>query len=151
MTRVAGLLIAVAALVVACAAGPPSAAALDTRNEHCRFCRMVVSEHAFASQIVAPGEEPQFFDDLGCFRSFLDGAPKIAAGSVTYVADHLTKAWVRADQAIFVEAVTTRAPMGSPILAFGTSASRDADPDAAVGKALTLDAVFGAHRVPGGQ
>ena len=26
---------------------------------------MVTSDQAFASQIVAPGEEPQFFDDLG--------------------------------------------------------------------------------------
>ena len=134
-----------------CAAGAPPAATLDTRNEPCRFCRMVISDQAFASQIVAPGQEPKFFDDFGCLRSFLDGAPKIAAGSVTYVADHRTRAWVRADAAVFVEAVSVTAPMGSRVLAYASTASRDADPDARDGTTLTLDAVLGAHRPQGGK
>ncbi len=134
-----------------CAAGAPPAATLDTHNEACRFCRMVISDQAFASQIVGLGEEPLFFDDPGCLRSFLDGAPKLAAGSVTYVADHRTKAWVRADAAVFVESVSATAPMGSHVLAYATPASRDADPDAKGGRALTLDAVVGAHGLQGGK
>lgn len=151
MMRAARTVALAVAFAAGCAAGPPPPAVLDARNEPCRSCRMVVSDQAFASQIVGPGEEPQFFDDLGCLRSFLDGAPKIAARSVTYVADHRTKAWVRAESAVFVEAVSVTAPMGSRVLAFASPASRDADPDAKDGKTLTLDAVFGAYRPPGGQ
>ena len=151
MNRRVVVLIVMLASAAGCAAGTPVPAALDTQNEHCRSCRMVVSDAAFASQIVAPGEEPLFFDDLGCLRSFLEGSPAIAAGSLTFVADHRTKEWVRADRAVFVDAIKARAPMGSSILSYASPASRDADPDAAGGKTLTRDAVFGASRVPGGN
>ncbi len=36
---------------------------------------MAVSSARFASQIVAPGEEPRFFDDLGCLAAYLREHP----------------------------------------------------------------------------
>ena len=53
------------------AAGDAPPAALDTRNETCRSCRMPVSDPRLAAQLAAPGEEPVFFDDIGCLRDFL--------------------------------------------------------------------------------
>ena len=61
---------------------------------------MAVSSAVFASQLVAPGELPRFFDDLGCLADYLK-AGKAPAGATAFVADHRTKAWVRADRAVY--------------------------------------------------
>ena len=75
----------------ACAGGPPAPAALDTAHESCRFCRMVVSDQRFAAQIVAPREEPLFFDDLGCLQRYVSQAAALPPGAFVYVADHRTR------------------------------------------------------------
>ncbi|HYB52707.1 MAG TPA: hypothetical protein VEG84_02465, partial [Thermoanaerobaculia bacterium] len=90
-------LLALGALL-GCAASPPEPALLDTKSETCRFCRMPVSDAHLAAQVVAKGEEPKFFDDLGCLRDFLAASPA-PAESVVYVADHRSGAWVRAEAA----------------------------------------------------
>ncbi len=72
--------LAVAATLLAlgaCAGGPPNPAALDTRNETCGSCRMPVSDASLAAQIVAPGEEARFFDDIACLRDFLARSPPL--------------------------------------------------------------------------
>ena len=62
---------ALVALSFACRGGPARPAALDTRNDACSSCRMPVSNAKLAAQLAAPGEEPRFFDDIGCLRDFL--------------------------------------------------------------------------------
>ena len=39
-----------------------------------RSCRMAVSAAGVAAQVVAPGEEPRFFDDIGCLAIVPEGA-----------------------------------------------------------------------------
>ena len=70
--RILALMSVVAAL--SCAGGVPGPAALDTKTDTCRSCRMPVSDASLASQLVAPGEEPKFFDDIVCLRDFLAGS-----------------------------------------------------------------------------
>ena len=134
----------------ACSGGTPPPAALDTKNDACRFCRMAVSDARFAAQLVAPGEEPRFFDDVGCLRDFLAQAKALPRGAVAYVADHRTKAWVPAATALFTKVGGLETPIGSHIVAHGDAASRDADPDARGGIPLTPTAVFGAAGPPAG-
>lgn len=133
---------AVACAALACRTGEAPPAALDTAHDACGYCRMVISDARFASQIVAPREEPTFFDDLGCLRKYLESAPPIAADARLYVADHRTKAWVSARQAVYGQASVT-APMGSPFLAWETPASRAADPDGATAAPVDAAVVFG--------
>jgi copper chaperone NosL len=133
-------------VLTACASGPPAPAALDTKNESCAWCRMAISEARFAGQIVAATEEPVFFDDIGCLAHFVAGAKARPAGTVTYVADHRTRTWVRADAALYTEVASLATPMGSHLIAHADAASRDADPDAKGGTPRTVAAVFG----PGG-
>jgi copper chaperone NosL len=135
----------VALATVACGGGAPEPAALDTRNEACASCRMAVSSAAFAAQLVAPGELPRFFDDLGCLADYLK-AGKAKAGATAFVADHRTKAWVRADRAVYTRVPGLETPMGSHAIAHADAASRDADPDARTGAALLPGDLFG----PGG-
>jgi copper chaperone NosL len=92
---------------------------------------MTVSDVRFAAQIVAPGEEPRFFDDIGCLKHYLAARSGLPRGSVAYVADHRTRAWVRAEDAVYVRQDRLETPMSSHLLAYASAASRDADPDSA--------------------
>jgi copper chaperone NosL len=143
-------LLALAALLAACASGPPPPATLDTKNESCAWCRMAVSDARFAGQVVAAAEEPLFFDDIGCLAHFLAGAKAEPAGAVAYVADHRTRTWVRADGALYTEVVSLATPMGSHLIAHADAASRDADPEAKGGTPRTPSEVFGPGGRPGG-
>jgi copper chaperone NosL len=140
--RTAVLAVTVAA---ACGGGAPEPAPLDTRNEACASCRMAVSSAVFASQLVAPGELPRFFDDLGCLGDFLKAgrAPK---GATAFVADHRTKAWVRGDRAVYTRVPGLETPMGSHVIAHADASSRDQDPDARGGSPVTAAEILG----PGG-
>jgi copper chaperone NosL len=147
-----GIIVAAMCLLIgaACRSGIPNPAVLDPRADACATCRMMVSDPRFASQIVAPYEEPKFFDDLGCLANYLQRTPALPAGAVVYVADHRTKAWVPANRAVFTRLPGRAAPMGSPIVAHDTAASREADPEAAGGAPIDWRNVFPNAALPGG-
>ena len=138
------VLLTLALLAVACGSGEPEPAPLDARNEQCASCRMAVSSAVFASQLVAPGELPRFFDDLGCLADFLK-AGKALAGAVAFVADHRTKAWVRADRAVYTRVPGLETPMGSHVIAHADASSREQDGDARGGTLVTAAELFGAE------
>jgi copper chaperone NosL len=148
MTRSAPLLVAALA-AASCQTGGAPPAALDTRNEACRWCRMAVSDPAFAAQLAAPGEEPRFFDDIGCLRDFLRDGGDLPPHAIAYVADHRTRAWVPAAQAVYTRVPELQTPMGSRLVAHADAASRDADVQAAPGTPLRASDVFGPAGPPG--
>jgi copper chaperone NosL len=117
-------------MLVACGTSVPEPAVLDTRNDVCGTCRMTVSMQKFAAQVVAPGELPVFFDDIGCLARYLKEHPDLPRGAASFVADHRTGAWAPAASAVFTRAPGVETPMGSHLLAHATVASRDADPAA---------------------
>ncbi|MFI5120257.1 MAG: nitrous oxide reductase accessory protein NosL [Thermoanaerobaculia bacterium] len=137
-------------LLGACSRGPAAPSALDTKNERCGWCRMAVSDARFAAQLVAPSEEPRFFDDVGCLATFLKSGGAPANGQIAYVADHRTKSWVRASQAVYTKKAGLETPMGSGLIAHVDAASRDADPEAAGGIPAGVRDVFGPNGVPDG-
>jgi copper chaperone NosL len=149
--RMPTALVALAVVLPACARGPARPAPLDTRNETCRSCRMAVSDARLAAQLVAPGEEPAFFDDIGCLRDYLKEHAALPAGAVAYVADHRTKSWVKAAEAVYTRAPRVATPMASHLLAHADPVSREADADARGGQVLGVTEVFGPHRPPGGS
>jgi len=152
MTKVPSvtLLVLVLASLLACGGKAPEPAPLDTRNEQCASCRMAVSSPVFASQLVAPGELPRFFDDLGCLAGFLK-AGKAPAGAVAFVADHRTRAWVRADRAVYTRVPGLETPMGSHVVAHADAASRDQDKDARAGTPVPVSELFGPAGPPTGE
>jgi len=126
----------------ACVSGPPRPVAVDTLNDQCAACRMVISDPAFAAQVVAPGEEPRLYDDLQCLRDGLAAVPPHGDARI-FVADHRTGAWVAADRALYVRIPDLATPMASHWVAYADEASRRADPYAAGGVALAASAVLG--------
>jgi copper chaperone NosL len=141
---------ALSAAILACGGGEPRPASLDTRNERCAGCRMAVSEARFASQLVAPGEVPLFFDDLGCLAGYVK-AGRAPARAVAFVADHRTREWVRADRAAYTRVPGLQTPMGSHVVAHADAASREADPDATAGTPVPAGELFGPAGPPVGE
>lgn len=133
-----------------CGSRPLPPATLDARGDTCAFCRMEVSTADVAAQLVAPGEDPRFFDDIGCLASFLKEHPEQPAGAIAYVVDHRTRAWVRADGALYTRVPEVDTPMGSHLVAHADQRSRQDDAVTARGSAATNAEVFGARTPPGG-
>lgn len=133
-------LLALAVCGLACGGGLLRPAPLDTRNDTCAWCRMAVSDARFAAQLVAPGEEPRFFDDIGCLRDWLAGSAGTTAGAAAFVADHGSKEWVRAGAAVYSSCPGLETPMNSHLVAHADAASKSADP-AATGCAVVAAAV----------
>lgn len=126
-----------AALVTgACGGGPQAPAALGLGEDACASCRMTIVSRATAAQIVRAGDEPLFFDELGCLREYLTRRA-LPNDAVAYVADHRTGEWVNARVAVFTR-TTVATPMASGLLAHADAQSRDADPAAAGGTPATV-------------
>jgi copper chaperone NosL len=101
---------------------------------------MVIVSQATAAQIVSAGEEPRFFDEIGCLRAYLAAASAtLTDRTVIYVADHRTGEWVEARRAVFTR-TSAATPMSSGVIAHTDAASRDADP-AARGGTPTVEGI----------
>ena len=152
MSRGPALMLAAAILASSCQSGPVPPAALDaSAGEACRWCRMAIADIHTTGQIVAPMEDPLFFDDIGCLRDYLRGPAPSRPGAIAYVADHRTGAWVHAARAVYTRARTLDTPMGSRLIAHADPSSRDADPASAGGDAPTPEELFGPHGPPDGD
>lgn len=151
-TQVGALLLVSLLVSVGCGtSGPPPPATLDKGNESCGYCRMTVSDRRFAGQIVAPGEQPLFFDDIGCLGNHVKSATGLPRGAIAYVADHQTEAWVTAKEATYTRVERIATPMGSHLIAHATAAGRDADPAAQDGAQAGLQDIFGPAGPPDGS
>jgi copper chaperone NosL len=141
--------VVVSALVFSsgCVARPPEPVPFDAAAQPCQQCRMVGSDGRFAAEIVAPGEEPLFFDDIGCMSRYLTQSA-VSAGAAAYVADHRTRAWVPAARAVYSRRESVRTPMNTHLMAHESIASRDADPAAANAAPASLADVFPSGSVP---
>jgi len=146
------LAVALALAFALAGCGRPAAPAQpDTKHDACGWCRMAVSDLRFAAQLIAPSEEPRFFDDIGCLATFLKSGGAPARGQTAWVADHRTKQWLRASSAVYTKVPGLLTPMNSFLVAHADAASRDADPSAAGGAPVSLTGVFGPNGVPDGR
>ena len=131
MNRLLALLLA----FVACSRGAPQPVT-DARSESCAHCRMILSDPRLGAQLVVPGEEPLFFDDIGCLRDWRK-SHRPTTGAAAFVADHRTGKWLPAERALYLRTTKLQTPMGSQLIAYADATSRDADPAASGGTAVT--------------
>ena len=91
---------------------------------------MLISSVATGGQIVSAGEDPSFYDDIGCLAA--DAARAVAAGTRAYVRT-AAGTWVDAEAAAYARPEGAQTPMGSGVLAYETAdAARAAAPGAEV-------------------
>ena len=136
MTRLRFAIVSLAS-ALACGQVPAGPMTIDIKHDTCAHCRMGIVSTATAAQIVAPGEEPLFFDDLGCLRDYV-AKEALAADAVVFVADHRSGEWIDARRAVFTR-TSIDTPMASGLVAHADTASRDADPAAGGGQPVVLD------------
>jgi copper chaperone NosL len=132
---------AAALLATNCAgSGASGPVTIDLGRDACSHCRMAIVSTATAAEIVAPGDEPQLFDDLGCLRDFAATA-SLPPDAVVFVADHRTGAWADARHAVFTK-TSLQTPMGSSLVAHADTASRDLDPAARGGSGVSIGSIL---------
>lgn len=129
MTRT---LLLILTLVAACAAGDLQPARPDA-SAACAACRMMVTDLRFAGQLVARGEEPRFFDDIGCMRKHL-AAHRAEAGWRGFVTDYRTRAWTPIESARIWKCESIETPMASHLVAAA---------DQPAGDCVAMSGVFG--------
>lgn len=135
----------------ACANEAPKPEALHVHNESCAWCRMAISDHRLAAQLVAPNEETKFFDEIGCLRDYLAAQKELPDGALAYVTDHRTEQWIRADRAVYAKATGLDTPMGSHLIAHENITSWRQDPHAPGSVSITSADVFGPAGPPNGK
>ena len=150
MTARAVVAVAIVTMLLGCTSDV-TPARFDGAVEPCRFCRMTGSDGRTAAQLTAPGEEPLFFDDIGCLRDYLKTAQVLPKGAVAFVIDHRTGGWIRARDAVFTRADSLATPMGSHLIAHASAPSRDGDSAALGGVATTFAEVFAGTPIIGVQ
>lgn len=85
----------------------------------CAYCRMAISDEAFAAEIIAADRDVYKFDDIGCMEEFVHKADDLKI-LVQYVKDFETKDWLPYDRGIIVQ-TSIKTPMGSGKIAFADS------------------------------
>lgn len=89
---------------------------ISYNKDACHQCKMQITNHRFASEIVMKKGKTYKFDSLTCMRSFYqEHIPEI---STVYVGDFYHKEHlILADKALFYLAEDMRSPMGPGFLA----------------------------------
>ena len=139
-TQLAALIATVLVTTGCAGSGASGPLAIDLGRDACSHCRMAIVSMATAGEIVAAGEEPRLFDDLGCLRDFAASSP-LAPDAVVFVADHRTGVWIEAGHAVFTR-TTLQTPMGSGLLAHADDVSRDLDQSARGGEPLSVGSIL---------
>ena len=107
--------IAIALLTAACGSGGLGPVPVPVDKASCAVCGMLVSDPRTTAQAVAAGEDPRFYDDIGCAASDRT-LPK--TGTRVYVAAGDGTRWIGAEEAYFARVQDLRTPMGYDFAAF---------------------------------
>lgn len=123
MSRVPGILPVVIILLSAglilssCGSEPDFSQPPEIRygEDACERCYMIINEARYAAAYMTPDGESRLFDDIGGMLAHYEEPAEDVA--VFWVHDFETEAWLKADQAYFVES-DHLTPMGYGIVAF---------------------------------
>ena len=142
MFRSAAMLFVIATLLATACGQRIQAPVAINGTQTCQYCRQEVRDQRFAAELVAPGMEPIFFDDVGCLSAYLMRNSVMPRYAVAYVADHRTHEWITAGSAIYTTGARIETPAGSRVLAHASVESRNADPLALDGTAVSFSSLF---------
>ena len=107
------------AVLVSCGTGDVEP--IDLYEEDaCSMCRMAISDHRFAGELISGEGEVFKFDDLGCMRRFRDLRME-EPPAASFVKDFETRVWITEHQAVVVRSGMLT-PMNSGLVAFVDSA-----------------------------
>jgi copper chaperone NosL len=124
------LAICLALVLGACSDGPRD---IQVGAEECAHCRMMVSEHSFATQLITDRGRPYVFDSIECMAEFLDAEEEIPQDRVRslWVTDFNEPGrWLGVEDAHFLRSRDLRSPMGLNLSAYASeSEARESQAD----------------------
>lgn len=133
-----GVLSVVMVLVLAfqtgCTPGPRD---LQMGQEECAHCRMLISEEAFASQVVMNRGRTFAFDSIECMAAWVATHESPETMHSVWVPDfNEPGSWLDASSAVFLQSESIRSPMGLSLIAFGNEDSEESQRAASGGRML---------------
>lgn len=131
------ILICFAPLFTACTHGELVPAQINFNEDACNLCRMAVSQRDFAAQAVVAGQNPRFYDDIGCLildlNNLLTGVPR-----ALYVSEFGSGEWLDVETAFFAFSNTIQSPMGYGAAAFSMQSDATQFVESQGGKVVTF-------------
>ena len=122
-----GFLVAlVTALVSSCGEAPREPRPINPAADVCAVCRMTVVPEGHAAEALGEDGTVLVFDDPGCLALDWHDNPARYEGSLAYVQDAETKAWVAWEKATFVRADEVASPMAYGWHAFAEAQAAEA-------------------------
>ncbi len=99
--------------IISCNKGPQP---IIEGKDVCHYCKMVIMDSRFGSEIITKKNRVYKFDDIGCLISYYKEHKNEV--KEVYVFDYNTKEFIKAESAYFVISESIRTPMGSSTIAF---------------------------------
>lgn len=87
-------------------------------TDMCSFCRMAISETRYAAEFIDNEGEAFKFDDITCMTSFIRDRHNQGNGGARFVMDFDAKAWLKAEDAYYVQSTEIKTPMSGGVIAF---------------------------------
>lgn len=103
-------------LLSACISQEPKEINLHT--DECAYCKMVISDQQFASQLVSDKGKSYPFDSIECMAAYAYQTTDIAENAKLYAADYTRRGeWLLLDNADIYHAESVPSPMGLSLFA----------------------------------
>jgi len=103
-------------LLSACISQEPKEINLHT--DECAYCKMVISDQQFASQLVSDKGKSYPFDSIECMAAYTYQTPDIAENAKFYAADYTQQGqWLLLDNGDIYHADSVQSPMGLSLFA----------------------------------
>lgn len=113
-TRILYLLV-LSVMLAACKPGPKP---IQYGSDECSYCKMMITESEFASQIVNQQGKTFGFDSVECMMAYDVTAEDSTAIHSRWVPDFHSGEWIMAESAVFLHSKTLRSPMGLNLSAY---------------------------------
>jgi copper chaperone NosL len=103
-------------LLSACISQEPKEINLHT--DECAYCKMVISDRQFASQLVSDKGKSYPFDSIECMAAYTYQTPDVAENAKIYAPNYTQRGeWLLLDEASIYHAESVPSPMGLSLFA----------------------------------
>lgn len=91
---------------------------VNLHTDECAYCKMVISDQQFTSQLVSDKGKSYPFDSIECLAAYTYQTPDVAENAKLYVADYTQIGqWLLLDNADIYHAESVQSPMGLSLFA----------------------------------
>jgi len=111
-------------------------------EDMCSFCRMAISEHRYAAQLLDNEGQAFKFDDIGCLVNFMQRNNIDGKTGARFVMDFDERIWIKGEDAYYVKSSEITTPMSGGVIAFTTQPKAQQAAEKFHGTTLRFGEVF---------